>query len=335
MNFIDTAKIYIQSGKGGAGCSSFRHEKYVEFGGPDGGDGGDGGSIYIAGDKRLNTLYDLRLQPQQKAGNGQHGMGKKKRGSNGGDKHICVPFGTIIYDYETNEVLLDVLDETTQLLLEGGKGGLGNVHFKSGKNRAPRYAQPGLPGKELWLQLELKSIADVGLVGFPNAGKSTLISVVSKARPKIANYPFTTLTPQLGVVSMSNFNSFVIADIPGIIGDAHKGQGLGIQFLQHIERTHILAFVIDISDMAEQDPIDAYHTLLHELGEFSSSLLEKKRVIILTKIDTATNIEEKEKIQSFFKEKKESFLCISSLTCDGLDAVIRYLAKQLSCDNAE
>jgi len=322
LKFIDTAKLKIKSGKGGPGCASMRREKYIEFGGPNGGDGGRGGSVYIVGNPSLTSLYDLRLHPHQKAGIGTAGMGDQKTGKSGKDKIINVPYGTIIIDNDTDEICMEILSDSKYLLLNGGKGGLGNVHFKSSTNRAPRYAQPGEPGSEMTIRLELKLIADVGLVGLPNAGKSTLISSISNARPKIADYPFTTLVPNLGVVSIDSFKSFVVADIPGIIEDAHKGTGLGDRFLKHIQRTSVLALLIDTSSLNELDPIKTYEVLLKELSNFSADLTIKKRIILLTKLDAVSpELDIEETIQDF-KQRGEEVYPISSVSRKGLDKLI-------------
>ena len=247
MKFVDSVKIHVRSGKGGAGCTSFRREKFVEFGGPDGGDGGEGGSIRFVGDHARSTLLDLSFQQHQHAENGQPGGGRNKHGRNGKDCLVRVPLGTVVCDEENGDVLLEILEERDYLFLKGGRGGRGNARFKTSTNRAPEHHQPGEPSQELWIRLELKLIADVGLVGFPNAGKSTLISKLSQARPKVADYPFTTLVPQLGVVKHNEYEAFVIADIPGLIEGAHEGRGLGDRFLRHIERTAILLLMLDVS----------------------------------------------------------------------------------------
>ncbi len=326
MKFIDTAKIYLYSGKGGAGCASMRREKFIEFGGPNGGDGGRGGDIYFQGDSSLTSLFDLRLHPHQRAGHGVAGMGDQKTGRAGTDKTIRLPLGTIIINDNTEEILLEVLEEKSSLVLKGGRGGLGNVHFKSSTNRAPRYAQPGEPGQEMCIRLELKLIADVGLVGFPNAGKSTLISAISNARPKIADYPFTTLIPNLGVVKVNDFRSFVVADIPGIIEDAHQGTGLGDRFLKHIQRTAVLAFLVDCSEFSEKDPSEIFSILLNELEQFSSDLTDKRRIVLITKIDAIRHNLNIQDIINQFKQKGEEIYPISAVTGKGLERVIFRLA---------
>lgn len=327
MKFIDIAKIEVKSGKGGPGCAAMRREKYIEYGGPNGGDGGRGGSVYIVGNSNLTSLYDLRLHPHQKAENGVAGMGDQKTGRSGADKIISVPYGTIIIDNDTDEICLEILNDSKYLLLKGGKGGLGNIHFKSSTNRAPRYAQPGLPGSEMTIRLELKLIADVGLVGFPNAGKSTLISSISNARPKIADYPFTTLVPNLGVVSVDSYKSFVVADIPGILEDAHKGTGLGDRFLKHIQRTSVLALLVDTSSLNELSPLETYKVLLKELSNFSEDLTDKKRIILLSKLDVVDPDLDIEQTIQTFKELGEEVYPISSVSRKGLNKVIYRLSE--------
>jgi GTP-binding protein len=328
VKFVDTAKLFVRSGNGGNGCASFRREKYIEFGGPDGGDGGDGGNVYIVGSAQLNTLQDLKLNPHQRAKNGRGGMGKQMTGRSGEDKIIAVPFGTIIVNVNTDEIICEILEEKQYQILKGGRGGLGNIHFKSSTNRAPRFAQDGAEGLELVLGLELKLMADVGLVGFPNAGKSTLISTISKARPKIADYPFTTLVPNLGVVKLESFKSFVVADIPGIIEGAHEGTGLGDQFLKHIQRTNVLAFLIDCSYLAEHIPLEAYEILVNELEKYSEELGDKKRVVLLSKIDAIDNeLWTLEETQKSFDEIGVTTFPISSATRSGLDDLVKLLGN--------
>jgi len=283
--FIDNVELTLSSGKGGAGSVSFRREKHVIQGGPDGGDGGRGGDVYFKVDKNTHTLSHFRRKQHIKAKNGQQGMGKKMYGKSGESADVIVPPGTQIIDAETGEILFDLLEDGQRVLfLKGGKGGLGNVHFKSSTNQKPDYAQPGLPGETREVKLELKLIADVGLVGFPNVGKSTLISIISNATPQIANYEFTTITPKLGVVDVGDFRSFVMADIPGIIGGASDGKGLGIQFLKHIERTEFLLYMIDVSSYRTIQ--EQYETLKIELENFSSSLAKREYAIALTRCDT-------------------------------------------------
>ncbi|MCS6796400.1 MAG: GTPase ObgE [Raineya sp.] len=282
-NFIDYVKINCRSGKGGAGAVHFRREKYVPNGGPDGGDGGRGGHIILRGNQQLWTLLHLKYQKHIRAENGINGQGNNKKGADGKDVIIEVPLGTVAKDAETGEVLLEITQHGEEkILLKGGRGGLGNWHFKTATKQAPHYAQPGEAGEEKWIILELKVLADVGLVGFPNAGKSTLLSVISAAKPEIAPYPFTTLTPNLGVVKYKDFQSFIVADIPGIIEGASEGKGLGIRFLRHIERNSLLLFMVS----AESENISKeYKILLKELEKYNPELLEKPRLLAVSKID--------------------------------------------------
>ncbi|MBN2613850.1 MAG: GTPase ObgE [Bacteroidales bacterium] len=282
-NFIDYIKIFCRSGKGGAGSVHFRREKFIPKGGPDGGDGGRGGHIILKGNRNLWTLLHLRYMKHIYADNGQNGAGALKTGADGEDIIVEVPLGTIVRHEDTGEILFEITKhEETKILAPGGRGGQGNNHFKSATNQTPRYAQPGEPATEGFYSFELKILADVGLVGFPNAGKSTLLSVVSAAKPKIANYPFTTLTPNLGIVSYRDNRSFVMADIPGIIEGASEGKGLGLRFLRHIERNSVLLFMIssDSKNIREE-----YHVLLNELRQYNPELLDKKRVLAVTKAD--------------------------------------------------
>jgi len=288
-NFIDQVKIYCRSGNGGAGSTHFRREKFVDKGGPDGGDGGRGGHIILEGSNHIWTLLHLRYKRHIKAENGQSGSGHKSTGAQGEDIIIKVPLGTVAKNIDTGDIILEITkDGQQEVLLKGGKGGLGNQHFKSSTKQAPRYSQPGESGIERWISLELKLLADVGLVGLPNAGKSTLLSVVSAAKPEIADYPFTTLTPNLGVVSYKDFQSFVMADIPGIIEGAADGKGLGIQFLRHIERNSILLIIISC---VSPNIAKEYEILIHELREYNPELLDKKRILAISKIDLITEKE--------------------------------------------
>ncbi|MRJ06351.1 MAG: GTPase ObgE [Epsilonproteobacteria bacterium] len=282
--FVDKVELILKSGKGGAGCVSFRREKFIPKGGPDGGDGGKGGDVIIYCDNNTDTLAHLKGKRVLKAKNGRPGEGKKKHGADGEDLIVVVPPGTIIKEKETGKVLLELTQPgERRVLLEGGKGGLGNWHFRGSRNQVPRYAQPGEPGKELKVIIELKLIADVGLVGFPNAGKSTLISALSNARPQIANYEFTTLTPKLGVVEIGDGNQFVMADIPGIIEGASEGKGLGLEFLRHIERTKVILFVIDL--LSYRDPVYQWKSLKKELRKYSPQLAQRRWGIALNKVD--------------------------------------------------
>ncbi len=282
-NFVDYVKIFCRSGKGGSGSAHLRREKYVPKGGPDGGDGGRGGHVILRGNKQLWTLIHLKYQKHIFAGNGKPGSSSMKTGAEGKDIFLDVPLGTVAKNAETGEQLLEITsDGEEKILLNGGRGGLGNVHFKSSVNQTPRYAQPGEPEKEDWFILELKVLADVGLVGFPNAGKSTLLSVVSAAKPKIADYPFTTLVPNLGIVAYRDYKSFIMADIPGIIEGAHEGKGLGDRFLRHIERNSVLLFLVPADS---RDIMSEFRVLLDELGKYSPELLDKKRVLAISKSD--------------------------------------------------
>jgi GTP-binding protein len=287
MKFIDEVKIRVAAGKGGNGCVSFRREKFIPFGGPDGGDGGDGGSIYLRADSGLTTLADYRNLRQFKAKNGEQGMGKERTGASANDLILDVPVGTRVTDEETGELIGDLTqDEQLLLVAKGGFHGIGNTRFKSSTNRAPRQSTNGSPGEERELRLELNLLADVGLLGLPNAGKSTLISQVSSARPRIADYPFTTLHPQLGVVYIEPHRSFLMADIPGLIGGASEGAGLGIQFLRHLRRTRLLLHLVDIQPMDEsQDPVENVRVLERELAQFDENLAQKPRWLVLNKTD--------------------------------------------------
>jgi GTP-binding protein len=302
--FVDNIKLTVKSGKGGAGCVSFRREKFVPKGGPDGGDGGKGGDVIVECDNNTNTLSHFKGKRVLKAKNGRPGEGRKKHGADGEDLILKVPPGTIIKDAKTGEILLDMQTPgERKVLLEGGKGGLGNWHFRGPRRQVPRYAQPGEEGKELEIIMELKLIADVGLVGFPNAGKSTLISAMSNARPEIANYEFTTLTPKLGVVKVDDYRSFVMADIPGIIEGAHEGKGLGLEFLKHIERTKTILYVIDLASF--RDPVYQFKTLKKELEKYSKKLSQRKYAIALNKIDVADVKKAEEFLEKMGFEKTE------------------------------
>jgi GTP-binding protein len=286
VKFIDEAVITVQSGNGGRGCVSFRREKYVPRGGPDGGDGGKGGDVILKSTSRRRTLYPFQFKRQFKAQNGAHGQGKQKSGRNGNDLIIEIPPGTLVKDSHTNEILTDFTAAgEAYCVVKGGKGGLGNARFKTSTNRAPRYAQPGEPAQSRELKLELKLLADVGIIGLPNVGKSTLLSKISSATPKIGNYPFTTLTPTLGVVDTGWAEPFVVADIPGLIEDAHQGAGLGIRFLRHIERTRILIHLLDAQTIDPESPLVDYETVNRELKFFNPQLTQKSQIVVLNKMD--------------------------------------------------
>jgi len=299
MKFVDEATIRIEAGKGGDGCVSFRREKYIPFGGPNGGDGGDGGSVYLVTDTGLNTLADFRYQRHYRAKKGQNGMGRECTGKSAEDLYIRVPVGTVVFDADTREQMGDLVDPGQQLCVaKGGKHGLGNVHFKSSTNRAPRQSTPGTPGEVRNLLLELNVLADVGLLGLPNAGKSTLIRSVSAAKPKVADYPFTTLYPNLGVVRLGVDQSFVIADIPGVIEGAAEGAGLGIQFLKHLSRTRLLLHLLDVRPFeGTGDPVENFGAIENELKKFSDTLYAKDRWLVLNKVDLLPE-EERDKVCS-------------------------------------
>ena len=317
-NFIDHIKIFCKSGNGGRGSSSFRREKFVPLGGPDGGDGGKGGDIILKGNSQLWTLLHLRYTKHLKAENGEGGQGNKKHGKNGKDIIIEVPLGTIAKSAESNNIFVEILSHNEEkILLEGGIGGLGNVHFKTSTKQAPQYSQPGIKGIEEWINLELKVLADVGLVGFPNAGKSTLLSSISKAKPKIGDYPFTTLTPNLGVIPYKDNLSFIMADIPGIIEGASEGKGLGIRFLRHIERNSILLFIIPVDSNINNE----FKLLYRELENYNKELLKKKIIIAISKCDTVS-IEELDKLKTNLKYDIVKISSVSGLGLDQLKEVV-------------
>jgi len=329
--FIDYTKIYIKSGDGGNGCISFRREKYVPKGGPNGGDGGNGGNIIFKASSQLSTLVDFTYKRHHKAGRGAHGQGGDKNGKNGRDEIILVPCGSVIKNFETGEVITELLySGEEKVILKGGRGGKGNTHFKSATNRTPRYAEKGGAGEEMIAVIELKLIADIGLVGFPNAGKSTLISKISSAKPKIADYPFTTLKPNLGIVRYREYDSFVVADIPGIIEGASTGKGLGIQFLRHIERTRILLFMIDSTrlNIKEKNFLKDYKILLGELENYEANLLDKPRIICFTKTD-AISAELKKKLKGVRTAGIDK-IAISSVTGENLAELKDLLWKKLT-----
>ena len=328
MKFFDEAFITVQSGNGGRGCVSFRREKFIPRGGPDGGDGGKGGDVILKSTSQRRTLYPFRFRREFKAKNGGHGQGKKKTGKNGGDLIIETPPGTLIKDAETNDLLKDFTQPGESFIVaKGGRGGQGNCRFKTSTHRGPRFAQPGESGQVLKLKLELKLIADVGLIGLPNAGKSTLISVISSATPKIADYPFTTLTPNLGVVQTGWGKPFVVADIPGLIEGAHKGAGLGIRFLRHIERTHILVHLMDTSAIDPQDPLTGYDTINGELAGYSPQLAEKSQILVLNKMDLPGTDQTAKILQAMLKDRE--ILLISAVTREGVEQLISKIIERL------
>lgn len=327
MKFIDEMKITVQSGKGGPGCVSFRREKHVARGGPDGGDGGHGGNVYFRVNAHLNTLLKLRFKTKYKANDGEQGMAQNQTGHDGQDLHIEVPTGTVITNIATNE-RIDLNEDNHEILfLKGGRGGKGNWFFKTSINQAPDRAQPGEPGESADVHLELKLMADVGIIGFPNAGKSTFISKISQARPKIADYPFTTLTPNLGVVQIGDEADFVVADIPGLIPGAHKGAGLGIQFLRHIERTKCFVHLVDVSPMTEGDPFENYLAINHELSAYDGEhnlenpLSSRQQIVVLNKIDLIDQ-DELERIQRKFQAGGVQTYSISGISGFGIKDLI-------------
>lgn len=332
MRFIDETNIFIRSGKGGDGCVSFRREKFVPRGGPDGGDGGDGGNVIFEADEGINTLLNYRGKKHYYAENGEAGRGSQCNGKGGEDLILKVPVGTLVRHIETNEVLADLTEHGQKvLLLEGGRGGLGNVNFKTATNQVPQRATAGKEGVELEVELELKLIADIALIGMPNAGKSTLISVLSAAKPKIADYPFTTLEPNLGVVNMGENNSLVIADIPGLIENASEGKGLGVKFLKHIERTKAFIHLVDVSwCLDEFEAFEQYVVIRQELGKYNEDLLNKKELVCLTKIDAMTD-EEVNKFVTFFEENLDKkVLPISSVSGKSIGELKGLLSRLLS-----
>jgi GTP-binding protein len=329
--FVDQVAIIAQAGDGGDGCSSFRREKYIPLGGPDGGDGGRGGDVVLETDPNLTTLIDLRYQKTYRAEHGNPGKGKQMTGKSGKTLLIRVPPGTLVKDKDSGELLADLKEAHQQYIVaKGGNGGHGNLHFQSSTQRAPRKLEPGWPGGSRNLFLELKLLADVGIMGFPNAGKSTLISKISNARPKIADYPFTTLVPNLGVVRLAEGESFVAADIPGLIEGAHTGKGLGHQFLKHIERTRLLLHLIDFSDLDKDAILSRYHKLQLELKRFSPELAEKPQILVATKADDPQSQQNILDFQSSMTELNPSFFMISSLTGEGIQTLLWKIKERLS-----
>jgi GTP-binding protein len=325
--FFDEARIHVKAGDGGNGAVSFRREKYVPRGGPDGGRGGDGGDVVLEVDPQLNTLLHFQNQVHFKAGQGAHGRGKNQTGARGEDIVVTVPPGTVVRDADSDQVLADLVEAGQRVIVaQGGQGGRGNISFASSTNQAPRLAERGLPGQELWLRLELKLLADVGLVGMPNAGKSTLLAAVSAARPKIADYPFTTLQPSLGVVALDEGNSFVMADLPGLIEGAHAGVGLGHQFLRHVERTRLL---IHLLDGAADDPLDHFDQINQELGLFNPALAERPQVVVLNKMDLPDARSHWPKVEAAMRARKLPAYAISAATGEGIRQLIARIGSML------
>ncbi|MBN2429928.1 MAG: GTPase ObgE [Acidobacteria bacterium] len=328
--FIDFATIKVTAGDGGTGCLAFRREKYVPRGGPSGGDGGDGGSVYLVASAQINTLLDFRYQREFTAGRGAHGQGSRKHGKSGEDRHILVPVGTLVRNAAGQEILCDLTRPGQEFLAaRGGKGGRGNARFATPTNRAPQKFEYGRSGEIRELVLELKLLSDVGLIGYPNAGKSTLISRISAAKPKIADYPFTTLVPNLGVVRYNEFWSFVVADIPGLIEGAHAGAGLGDRFLRHIERTRILAHLVDVADPERRDPVARLAAINAELGQFSAALMTKPQVVVATKIDAVSDDSQRQILEDHCRRAGLPFLEVSAVTGQGLRELVHSLGRIL------
>lgn len=328
--FIDRARIRVKAGDGGNGVTAFRREKFVPRGGPSGGDGGVGGDVWLEADEGLNTLLHLRYNPEHKAERGHHGEGSNRSGKDGSSITVKVPVGTQVFDANSNELLYDFTEPGQRYLAaKGGKGGWGNAHFATPTRRAPKFHYTGRPGGEKELQLELKLIADVGLVGFPNAGKSTLISVISAARPKIADYPFTTLEPNLGVVDMGDFRTFVVADIPGLIEGASEGAGLGDRFLRHVERTKVILHLVDVSSASGRDPVEDYEIIGRELAAYSSDLADRPQIVIATKIDALDEPKRRDELRQRAARDGRLFFEISSVTTAGVKELLEAVYSQL------
>lgn len=330
MRFVDEAEIYVKAGDGGNGCVSFRREKFIPKGGPDGGDGGDGGNIIFKATKNLNTLLDFRYKKKYFAENGKPGQSNNKHGKSGKDLILPVPVGTIIKESETENILADLTEDNQEIIIaKGGRGGRGNSHFATPVRQTPRFAEKGTSGEEKLIKLELKLLADVGLIGFPNAGKSTLLSVISSARPKIADYPFTTLVPNLGVVKFGEFKSFVVADIPGLIEGAHRGEGLGHSFLKHIERTRLLIHLIDLSYLGYKRPLKGFNIINNELRLFNEELSLKPQIIVIGKMDLPDVRKKSSRYEKIFLKKGYKVFKISSATREGLDNLLLYISELL------
>lgn len=330
MKFVDQVRIEVKAGDGGRGCVSFRREKFIPKGGPDGGDGGKGGDVYFIVDPALSTLLDFRYMRHHKAKNGAPGLGKNMHGKNGESLELRVPPGTLVYDDETDELLTDLTEPNQKLMfLAGGQGGRGNARFATSTNRAPRHAQPGIPGEVKQLRLELKLLADVGLVGLPNAGKSTLISAVSAAKPKVADYPFTTLVPNLGVVPYGGYKTMVMADIPGLIEGASEGHGLGTRFLRHVERTDLFLHLVDLTCMQQGDPFDNFQMLNNELNRYDDSLAKKPQLVVLTKMDVPEAKELAAEMTMHFESLGYPVFQISAVTGEGVKELITAVGDEL------
>ncbi len=328
--FIDRAKIRVKGGDGGNGVTAFRREKFVPRGGPSGGDGGKGGDVWIESDEGLNTLLHLRYNPEHKADRGRHGEGSNRHGKDGGDAVVKVPVGTQVFDAESGDLLFDFTEPGQRFrAAKGGKGGWGNSHFATPTRRAPKFHYTGRPGEEKELQLELKLIADVGLVGFPNAGKSTLISVISAAKPKIADYPFTTLEPNLGVVDLGDFRTFVVADIPGLIEGASEGAGLGDRFLRHVERTKLILHLVDVSSLSGRDPVEDYEIINGELAKYNADLAARPQIVVATKLDALDDPERLSRLRERAQIDGKQFCEISSVANQGTKELVSVVAKRL------
>lgn len=328
--FIDRAKIRIKAGDGGNGVTAFRREKFVPRGGPSGGDGGVGGDVWLEADEGFNTLLHLRYNPEHKAERGRHGEGSNRHGKAGEDAVVKVPVGTQVINTENDELLFDFTEPGQRFLAaKGGKGGWGNAHFATPTRRAPKFHYTGRPGEEKELQLELKLIADVGLVGFPNAGKSTLISVISAAKPKIADYPFTTLEPNLGVVDLGDYKTFVVADIPGLIEGASEGAGLGDRFLRHVERTKLMLHLVDVSSLSGRDPVEDYEIINRELANYDANLATRPQIVVATKIDALDDPDRVERLKERAEKDGKEFLQISSVTNKGIKELVSSIASEL------
>ncbi|SHK28146.1 GTPase ObgE [Thermocrinis minervae] len=318
--FVDLVKIYVKAGDGGDGAIAFLREKYRPFGGPAGGDGGKGGDVVLVATSRKHTLYDFEIKRHYIAQRGEHGKGKNQHGKDGEDLILYVPVGTVVKDAQTNEVICELLYEGQRCIVaRGGRGGRGNARFATPTNQAPRYAEKGQKGEERWIILELKLIADVGIIGLPNAGKSTLLSKLTRARPKIADYPFTTLSPNLGVMEIDEERRLVLADIPGLIEGAHEGKGLGLEFLRHIERTKVLLHLIDVSDSRTMDPIEAFRVVNQEMESYSQELMKKPQLVVGNKIDSLSDRSLLDHLKKTFEDMGYTFLAISAVTGEGLD----------------